>query len=1686
MKDKMKKIITFILAIAMILSFQVSAFADELDVNAVQTETETEEEVELTVLADSITGTFPIKDGYELATIRYYTDAAKTSYAFADFTESASGYAYSFTAPYSGFSKVEEVETKDSAPSSDATVIAYYYSTTKWDGAVDVSWYDPDASEYYITNPAEFAGVAAIVNGSLDVSVKDYMVKGERISDSEKNPDYTYRFDMKYIVSQWLENQSAAAGKTNDVYMGLAENDFSDKVIYLTENLDMGGKDGDEFNISFDEEKYTRLDESLPNWMPIGGFFLADIKDTRTQVRAYFNGQFDGCGHSIDNLYCFRWNPWYSGMNYAAGVKSEDEFCAYGYTEGVGLFGTIASLYDNEETPTIAPAIRNLSLSGLTTGRRRQGAIIGCVNGYDADATVCVENCANHAYVYNTDKFGCAGIIGDSRTSYSNFHVSVINCYNTGDIYADIKCLAAGIVSYNENADIICCYNSGNISTNGNKLGRQIGSDSSGSNYTISDTYYVHKASYDDPDSSSGSPGYFNGSIAESSSINFTKPVEVSQKEATDGTLLNYLNVNGTAFVAGADGSPVLWFEADNAETEYTVTVEQPNEGGTVTANVESGSQVKCGTIVRLNTKEESGWNFKYYTLNDKKLTSDYVTVGQDSNIQAVIKSAAAGILNIESNKYIDITVTKTGIIKKDGETIQVEKYPVSDGDSIYQKDRLFVTVSLKEGAIPDDPNYEFMAAAGLANPYNYSFVYTNGVSKTSRQDNVFDVDANIDEEGAQLTLTVTPLTTPKLWTTLADTSWYDSKSTSFTLTTAAELAGLDKLVEEGNTFKGKTIKLGADIGLTNTDGTDGERCWNGIGSSEKDDTTSETVYHAFEGTFDGQGHSITNYSGVSNGLFDTCIGSSESNPTVIKNVSVYGKAIGSNASGILGYGKNVTIENCNSYVVIDTSETLKSTNHLGGIVAYGLDGTKIENCVNYGQITGCGYLGGIAGYLNTETSVSRCINTGNITLINLASYGGGVFGEVDGAVDQCANYGTVTSLAEGSVMNRMGGFAGYTSATTKEEITNSYNAGKLIDEGGSTNLRAGGFIGWGNRFIVSNCFNYGRVLMNSDSNSTYYGSFMGLTGKNSSNQTKNVYLLDSSSDKSAEGKTYDEIDKTKTYYQGITLSTAEKFKNSNYVLKKINKDSCFTLVSDYPELSFVAERVHKHSGGEATCSTQAVCEVCGLYYGELDADNHEDIEEGQNAYEPRWNIDGYTGDTVCLACGKILEKGEAIEPDTSKTAITLSIYSGESKDTAKLLYQRELTVAEFDSMKSTETVGYQYGSYTEGKGYSVIMASSSYVTLDTILKECNYTLDDIYRFNVIATGNSTDSIERFKLTPEKIQSSCYFFNEKGEKISAPIAIAIDHGTFDTPSLEEAAKYTSITGNLRLGVGVSEEEFESGDSLGGNKLIEPIKAVELYVKEGSAETSISLDKTEANLNCGGTLKLNATVKGKVTEEVKWSSSDESVATVDNDGNVTGLKSGEVTITAKLGIYKAECKVKVNLAPQTITAKAAKSTVVVGKTDKITVSGAKTSVTYKSSKTSIATVSAKGVITAKAPGTVTITVTAAATDQYKAATKTVKVKVLPKATKISSAKNTASKKVTVKWKKVAGVTGYQIKYVTGKTTKTVTVKGAAKVKKVLTKLKKGKTYKIYVRTYKTVSKTNYYSSWSAVKKVKIKK
>ena len=89
----------------------------------------------------------------------------------------------------------------------------------------------------------------------------------------------------------------------------------------------------------------------------------------------------------------------------------------------------------------------------------------------------------------------------------------------------------------------------------------------------------------------------------------------------------------------------------------------------------------------------------------------------------------------------------------------------------------------------------------------------------------------------------------------------------------------------------------------------------------------------------------------------------------------------------------------------------------------------------------------------------------------------------------------------------------------------------------------------------------------------------------------------------------------------------------------------------------------------------------------------------------------------------------------------------------------------------------------------------------------------------------------------------------------------------------------------------------------------------------------------------------------------------------------------------------------------------------------------------------------------------------------------------KAPTVRSAVRLSSKnKAKVKWGKVSGVSGYQIKVKVGSKSYTYNVSSASRVKKTVGHIKSGKSAKIYVRAYKKSASKKYYSAWSEVVKV----
>ena len=150
-------------------------------------------------------------------------------------------------------------------------------------------------------------------------------------------------------------------------------------------------------------------------------------------------------------------------------------------------------------------------------------------------------------------------------------------------------------------------------------------------------------------------------------------------------------------------------------------------------------------------------------------------------------------------------------------------------------------------------------------------------------------------------------------------------------------------------------------------------------------------------------------------------------------------------------------------------------------------------------------------------------------------------------------------------------------------------------------------------------------------------------------------------------------------------------------------------------------------------------------------------------------------------------------------------------------------------------------------------------------------------------------------------------------------------------------------------------------------------------------TGVTLNKTDLMLEIGGSETLTATVApaDATNKNVTWKSSDATVATVDDNGKVTGVAAGEatITVTTEDGGKTATCKVsvlpsvkKVTVEPATLTLGKKKSYTLKA-TVEVSGSGTDTGVTWTSSDETIATVDATGTVTATDKvGTVTITAT----------------------------------------------------------------------------------------------------------------
>ena len=191
---------------------------------------------------------------------------------------------------------------------------------------------------------------------------------------------------------------------------------------------------------------------------------------------------------------------------------------------------------------------------------------------------------------------------------------------------------------------------------------------------------------------------------------------------------------------------------------------------------------------------------------------------------------------------------------------------------------------------------------------------------------------------------------------------------------TVDQLKAFRDAVNSGNTYAGKTVKLTADLDLQGED-------WIPIGNL--------VAYpgQSFNGTFDGNGHSISNVTSsdittVENavaGLFGSVENGTIKNLTV-KNVNITSTHF---AAGIVAYTSNgPTIENCKVIGgTITSTPELKGSSYdngdkAGGIMGYATAGSTINNCTVEGvTITAYRDMGGIVGFSAGTVTNNTAIN---------------------------------------------------------------------------------------------------------------------------------------------------------------------------------------------------------------------------------------------------------------------------------------------------------------------------------------------------------------------------------------------------------------------------------------------------------------------------------------------------------------------------------------------------------------------------------------------------------------------------------------------------------------------------------------------------------------------------------------
>ena len=685
----------------------------------------------------------------------------------------------------------------------------------------------------------------------------------------------------------------------------------------------------------------------------------------------------------------------------------------------------------------------------------------------------------------------------------------------------------------------------------------------------------------------------------------------------------------------------------------------------------------------------------------------------------------------------------------------------------------------------------------------------------------------------------------------------------------------------------------------------------------------------AFSGTFDGAGFTISNlnvFAGKYAGLFGC-------NEGVIKNVTldniyVYGNRY---IGGVCGENTACgTLENCKVL-----SGSIESDGGLNDINAGGICGS------NSGIMEGTFYnsadadisndsnqacTGGIIGWNGSLNVIINAVNTGVISSSassDAIHYSAGLIGYATSStvnITNSYNTGNIFTFADYNKKSYSAGLIGYATSSTVN-ITSSYNTGNVFSYSYNHNMYrsySGGLIGYEDSTVnITNSYNTGNIYSDS-----YLGGLIGY------------------------GASYSTVTITNSYNTGNIVSgtTAGGLIGNcdDYITMNITNSYNTGSISDPFFSGLIGYQTYR-------CNTS----IKNSYtLNQNGINNSMGITSAANMLNHETYL-GWDFDEV-YTIDPLVNSGYPILRDTN-SPLQLN-KSNVHIETGDLCY---LNAYQNGQITSDVTWSVTYGNSTVNS-QGVVVAGTGMSTITATDSNGNKANCNIYAYTTADSISMTDRTININAGETSNDSYCSVNGSDNDYI-----VEWSSDNADVVKVDQLGNLTPIS----LGAATI-----TAKTLGGAVGKQKVTVV-------NTATSLSLPSS-ATVARGSQKAITATVSPDPTSsKITWTSSNPGVASVDQNGNVTGVSIGQAVITAATDNgYSDTCTVTVNAPVTSMQFERPSVTIYKNDTDKLNLitdpADTTDTISYSSSGSSYVSVSSDGTITSKSSArTVTITATA---------------------------------------------------------------------------------------------------------------